>query len=199
METDDVVGMHLQAACTRLTTLSNEELTVLPFMDLTVLCQSAGLCVANSQIQQMDIIQGWHLSCTPTEDSPAPPEGEDKAPDAGFSADLSPSPTYSVPGSPFQGFASLVSPHQGVLPQKQAASTDNPEGLFLLASDTTSMCEVRKWRRREAADTFFPDHVLTQKHNQNKYNFLHDTRQVVKKANLTNVLEVELALKDISH
>jgi hypothetical protein len=99
----------------------------------------------------------------------------------------------------FQGFALPVSPHQGALPQKQATSTDDPEGLFPLASDTTSMHKVHKWRHREAADTFFPDHVLTQKHNQNKYNFLHDARQVVKKADLTDVLEVELALKDVSH
>jgi hypothetical protein len=155
METDDIVGVGLQAACTRLTTLSDEELTVLPFMDLTALCQLAGLHVANSWIWQMDVIQGWRLSCTPTEDSPAPPEGEDEAPDAGFSADLSPSPTYSVPGLPFQGFALPVSPHQGALPQKWAASTDDPEGLFPLASDTTSMHK---------------------KCNQNEYNFLCDAR-----------------------
>jgi hypothetical protein len=75
---------------------------------------------------------------------------------------------------------------------------DDPEGLFPLASDMTSMRKVHKWRRREAADTFFPDHILTQKCNQNKYNFLHDARRVVKKVDLTDVLEVELALKDVS-
>jgi hypothetical protein len=60
------------------------------------------------------------------------------------------------------------------------------------------MREVRKWRRREAADTFFPDHVLTQKRNQNEYDFLRDAGRVVKKADLTDASEVELALKDVS-
>jgi hypothetical protein len=193
MEVDNAVAECLWQACSCLVVLLDNEMMSLVFVDLTVLCQIAGLQVACSCTKQIKIICSWCLSCVPVVDSPAllGPDAEEEEDPFGTVSSLS--PVYSVPGSPFQGFSSPVSSAL-CLPSWKWLAVDDPEGLFPLASNTTSMHEVWKWWHKEAANIFFPECVLVQKWND----FICKAGHVVRKVDLTDASEVEATLKDVT-
>jgi hypothetical protein len=197
METDDSLLECCRVATLRLAGMSEEELLTIPFVDLTGLCRSVGLRVARRHVEQIAVIRGWRLSRL---DDPVLPLEASGGEDEPVSVDGVEEPGFhggfSLPGSPYPGVAALPTLPVPVS-RKRAADFDDSGGLFPLGSDTAAMCKVHKWHHKEAADVFFPYHILAQKHNQNEYNFLHKAGHMAKSVNLADAVEVLSTLQDV--
>jgi hypothetical protein len=79
---------------------------MIPFVDLTGLCRSVGLCVARGCVEQIVVICGWCLSCL---DDPVLPLEASGGEDEPVSVDGVEEPGFhggfSLPGSPYPGVA----------------------------------------------------------------------------------------------
>jgi hypothetical protein len=106
METDNSLLERCCVVTLRLAGMSEEELLMIPFVDLTGLCHSVGLHIACRHVEQITVIRSWRLSHP---DDPVLPLEASGGEDEPVSVDGVEEPGFhggfSLPGSPYPGVA----------------------------------------------------------------------------------------------